>query len=82
MRHEQSLYESGILHLTLFITNKYDFNCSYCFVDKIKQNSMIMFRKIFAMVGKFEQNHYKSLDISWFGDEPLLIIDVITDLSR
>ncbi|WP_308698512.1 radical SAM/SPASM domain-containing protein [uncultured Thomasclavelia sp.] len=83
LRYEQSLYESDILHLTLFVTDKCDFNCSYCFVDKTKQNTMDdnVQKKILAMVGKkIKQNHYKRLDISWFGGEPLLIIDLITDM--
>ena len=63
------------LHITIFVTEKCNFNCSYCFVNR--ENAVTISHtkidEIFHwIVKRTEQFEYKEIDIAWFGGEPLL----------
>ena len=80
--HYGAINASDVLHLTLFITDECCFNCSYCFVNKEKQN--VMTRDVFAKVFGFVEKHlddYLALDISWFGGEPLERLDFLIEYN-
>lgn len=69
-------------HLGLIIvpTTGCNFNCSYCFEKK--ENPQTMSIKIEDGIISFinEHKNAKSLDLTWYGGEPLLAFDNITSL--
>ena len=82
-RHKSNLATQEIFHLTVFITDLCNFNCPYCFVQKIHQNTMTS--AVFDRVYRFVEANiekYKGLDISWFGGEPLEKADLIVEYTK
>jgi uncharacterized protein len=69
------------LNLFLFPTEKCNFRCTYCYEDynigKMKPDLVNAIKKL--LLNRF--NDLASLEISWFGGEPLLAKDIIYDLS-
>lgn len=81
-RHKQAIQEQDVLHLTIFITDQCNFNCSYCFVNKEKNN--VMQETVFDKLMHFIENridNYKGLDISWFGGEPLEQVELLVQYT-
>lgn len=70
------------LSLVLLPTEQCNFRCKYCYEDFKRgrmsaetQNSIVKFVK--ANIHK-----YRALNVSWFGGEPLLALDIIQSLSE
>jgi len=76
-----SLHPSS-LNLILFPTEHCNFRCTYCYEDyKIGR----MIPEVVSGIKKLLHHRYKtlkSLEISWFGGEPLLAQDVIFEISE
>jgi uncharacterized protein len=73
-------YNSKKFHLTFFVTESCNFNCSYCFVNKSVQNTIsntTIDTIIDTIKKKVEKNAYREITISWFGGEPLLAFSQI-----
>jgi uncharacterized protein len=70
------------LNLVLFSTEHCNFRCTYCYEDyKIGR----MMPQVVSGVKNLLHYRYqtlKSLEISWFGGEPLLATDVIFEISK
>jgi uncharacterized protein len=70
------------LHIVLLPNEQCNFRCLYCYEDFIKHE---MSTDIQQGVLKFLTDNislYDSLEISWFGGEPLLSTNVIQDMSK
>lgn len=70
------------LLLTIIPTEKCNFRCKYCyesFPDKVMSEEIQ--DAIIAYLKK-NLNKYSSLQVSWFGGEPLLAIDIIERLTE
>ena len=79
-RYDKSLENISQLHLTIFVTESCNFNCSYCFVDKRKLSCMRLdtMNNILKMIKRrVKEFKYNKISISWFGGEPLLAIEQI-----
>lgn len=71
-----------VLGLTIVPTYRCNFRCPYCYQDH--ENSMIMHQDVQDSIIKFVKKHisnYTSVEISWFGGEPLLCIDMILRIN-
>ncbi len=74
-------YSSG-LKLTIYPTERCNFRCTYCYekfndisMDETTENAIISFiRK--------NIRYYSSLEVTWFGGEPLLELDMIVRMSK
>lgn len=76
------LVGNGFLNLIIFPTEKCNFRCNYCYEDfKIGRMSESIINGIKTLITK-RSNTLETLEISWFGGEPLLAKDVILDISK
>lgn len=79
---ENDILEDGN-QMTLIIlpTEKCNFRCEYCYEDK-KSGSMTS-EDIEKLLQFVEENivHYSSLNVEWFGGEPLVAQSVINEIS-
>jgi uncharacterized protein len=75
-------FDPGLLNLILLPTEKCNFRCTYCYEDfKIGR----MRPNIVAAVKRLIERRVPSLhtlEISWFGGEPLLVKPVICEISQ
>ena len=74
--------DKRVLHLTILPTGKCNFACEYCY-EKFSNGRMSDDIKdgIFNFVKK-NINFFSALEISWFGGEPLIELDIILSLSK
>ena len=71
-----------VLRLTLVPTYRCNFRCPYCYQDH--EHSIIMSEEIQEGIIKYVRKHisrYSGLEISWFGGEPLLCVDIILRIN-
>ncbi len=72
------------LTLILMSTEKCNFRCTYCYEDlkigKMRKEVVKGICNLIAM--RIKKNSLESLEISWFGGEPLLALDVINEINR
>lgn len=70
------------LNLIIFPTEKCNFRCSYCYEDfkigKMKRPVIDGIKKLITS----RSHSLEILEISWFGGEPLLAVDVIQEISK
>lgn len=73
---------NNILNLIILPTEKCNFRCKYCYESFSvgKMNSGIQ-QKIIDFVKK-KINKYNGLHVMWFGGEPLLVKDIIYNMSN
>jgi uncharacterized protein len=78
----QSLHRTDVMHLVLLPTEACNFRCTYCYESfaRGKMNSKTI-SGLKALVQEKATN-LSQLNISWFGGEPLLSLDVIEELSN
>lgn len=71
-----------MLSLTIMPTEQCNFRCKYCY-EKFEKGRMS--EEISTGVIKYLKKNlssYSGLDISWFGGEPLLAVDIIEKMSK
>ncbi|WP_102275212.1 radical SAM/SPASM domain-containing protein [Cytobacillus massiliigabonensis] len=77
----QSMHRTDFMHLVLMPTEACNFRCSYCYETfprgKMNRETIL---GLHALV-KEKAARLSNLNISWFGGEPLLALDVIEELS-
>ncbi len=78
-------FSQNVLSLTLEPTLRCNFACTYCFEDTV--NGGTMGNKEVNKLLKFIKNYMKrerinTLEISWFGGEPLLVKNVIDEITQ
>lgn len=75
------LVKSQVLHLIILPTYSCNFRCTYCYEDK---TSGVMTEETMDSIAAFVKKAAKnvsSINVSWFGGEPLMCIDIIEKLS-
>ncbi|KEO83964.1 radical SAM/SPASM domain-containing protein [Tumebacillus flagellatus] len=82
LQHKEALYKERKLNLILMPNEDCNFRCVYCY-ESFAKNKMdeATQRGIIEYVRR-ELDHYDSLNISWFGGEPLTALDIIVRLSQ
>jgi uncharacterized protein len=80
--HELPFSQSERLNLTLMPNENCNFRCVYCYED-FKRNRMSR-EVIDAIVGfvRTEAPRLRTLNIGWFGGEPLSAMDIVTEISE
>ncbi|GAA0125000.1 radical SAM/SPASM domain Clo7bot peptide maturase [Clostridium sp. CTA-19] len=76
---------SGSLHITIAPTLRCNMKCPYCYEKKgHKDMSSEVQEKLIDYISKYlkKHNEIKNLDVSWYGGEPLLVKDIIINLSE
>lgn len=74
--------ESRNLRLVIHTTEACNFRCRYCACDfSNKKMSLEVQNRIVHFIRK-NINQYTSVQIEWFGGEPLMAIDVIENISK
>lgn len=78
----QSLHRTDVMHLVLLPTEACNFRCTYCY-ETFPRGKMDpkTISGLKALVRK-KATTLSNLNISWFGGEPLLALDVIEELSN
>ena len=75
------LYQpSEMSHYTVSLTSKCNARCFYCYEEGIKKYNMSL--EVAKRFAENLLNSKKTIDITWFGGEPLLKTDVITYISE
>ena len=78
----QSLHRTDTMHLVVMPTEACNFRCTYCYQTfprgKMKQEIREGLKSFISRKAASLQ----TLNISWFGGEPLLALDVIVELSE
>lgn len=75
------IYDSK-LQLVIHVTRDCNFRCKYCFIDFSHQKmELIVQDEIIDYIRK-NINKYSGVYISWFGGEPLMGMDVISNISE
>lgn len=72
-----------VLELTIVPTYRCNFRCPYCYQDHEK--GLIMDEGTQDAIIKFVRKHianYTAVEISWFGGEPLLCVDMILKINH
>lgn len=62
-------------------TEKCNFNCTYCYE---KKSDLVMSKNIFTHIKDYIMQNLgecRTINLSWFGGEPTLNIDMVLDLS-
>lgn len=82
-RYNQEQNAKDLLTITIAPTLRCNFACSYCYenrygkiITKEEQNKIIDF------ISKQLKMGYKNLNLIWFGGEPLLVFDIIKEMSN
>lgn len=81
LKYYDKIYDK-MLSLTIMPTEQCNFRCKYCY-EKFEKGKMS--EEVSAGVIKYLQKNmssYSGLDISWFGGEPLLALDIIEKMSK
>jgi uncharacterized protein len=87
-RLKKARNKKNSLELTIAPTIGCNFNCAYCFESEdSRANFLIMPEDIqqhlFSFVERFiKEHHINSLNVTWFGGEPLLAMKAIESLSK
>lgn len=79
-----SRFDTRHLSLTIAPTMNCNFDCIYCYEKNERQNetmSQEVQDKIVEFV-KQQIKHVESVNIAWYGGEPLLAFDVVKDISE
>lgn len=79
-----SRYSTKCLNLTIAPTSNCNFRCPYCYekdVLKVQRMSDITANNILKMI-KDRIKHLETVNITWYGGEPLLELDRILSLSQ
>ncbi|MFG6344034.1 MAG: radical SAM protein [Lachnospiraceae bacterium] len=80
-----SRYNTKVLGLTIAATSDCNFRCVYCYEKNSIKASSKMTNETKENLMKFIEEQLDSLEqlsISWYGGEPLLVMDIIEDMSK
>lgn len=79
-----SKFDTRNLSLTIAPTMNCNFDCIYCYEKNERQNATMpknVQDKIVEFV-KQQTKHVESINIGWYGGEPLLTFDIVKDISE
>jgi len=83
-RQKKAVSSTNELNLTIMLTSKCNFRCTYCFqsekstsIDDMLANSIIKF-----INSKLAESNEKRIKIVWFGGEPLLLKKYISYITN
>lgn len=82
-RYIKAQRERDLLTITIAPTLRCNFECSYCYENrngKIINNYEQV--KIIDFISKQLKMGYKKLNLIWFGGEPLIVFDIIKNMSK
>lgn len=82
-KHQMAgFFRNEVLHLILFPTEKCNFRCVYCY-EKFELGAMrAEVREGVKNLVRRRASGLKELYIGWFGGEPLLVSEVVLELSK
>lgn len=81
--HYKTKFSNDTLFLTIAPTLDCNFACPYCYENRRKgKMSPEVQEALVAFIQDAVDNGTNNLDISWYGGEPLLYVDVVENLSR
>lgn len=78
----QSLHRTDTMHLIVFPTEACNFRCTYCYQTFPQGKMKPEVREGFKRFIEQKASSLQYLNISWFGGEPTLAMDVIEELSE
>jgi uncharacterized protein len=78
----QSLHRTDTMHLVLMPTEACNFRCTYCYQTFPHGKMKPEVREGLKRYIEQKASSLRHLNISWFGGEPMLALDVIQDLSE
>ncbi|MDG5787470.1 radical SAM protein [Evansella sp. AB-P1] len=78
----QSLHRTDTMHLVLLPTEACNFRCTYCYETFPRGNMQKDVRTGLKKYIDNKGNQLNHLMVSWFGGEPLLALDEISELSE
>lgn len=78
----QSLHRTDTMHLILMPTEACNFRCTYCYQTFPQGKMKPEVREGIKKYVEQKASTLKHLNISWFGGEPTLALDVIQELSE
>lgn len=70
------------LQLILHVTKDCNFRCKYCFIDFEHQKMEDLVQGQVITYIRKNINRYSGVYVSWFGGEPLMAMDIITEMSE
>jgi len=79
--HRARMERQGILQLILMPTERCNFRCIYCYEDFLRPKMLPEVCQGLEHLVETRAPSLRELDVSWFGGEPLLALDVIRRLS-
>ncbi len=82
LRFQTSKFLSDCLNLTLLPTSDCNLGCPYCYQER---NPISFSDNVVAQLKQFVSNHIpniKHLSVTWYGGEPLLKQNLISDISQ
>ena len=81
--HYKTKFSNAVLYLTIAPTLDCNFACPYCYENrrKGKMNPEVQ-EAICGYIEEMLQSGAETVDISWYGGEPLLYFDVVENLSE
>lgn len=81
--HHLTKYSQEALHLVLAITMDCNFGCPYCYENRRKGKMSIEVQDaIIRFIEEKIKKGIRSLDVTWYGGEPLLYPDIIEKLGN
>ena len=73
---------NGTLNLLILPTEQCNFRCIYCYEDFKRGRMSDEIQNAIIKYVKANIHNYRGLNVSWFGGEPLLALDIIKSLSE
>jgi uncharacterized protein len=81
--HYKTKFSNDSLFLTIAPTLDCNFGCPYCYENRRHgKMSLDIQNALIEYIKEKIENGVKYLDITWYGGEPLLYLDIVTNLSK
>src|SRR5262249_54343890 len=81
MRYDSYFGTRERLELILLAHENCNFRCTYCYEVFARNKMQPWVRKAIKQFVSNQTGNFKTLDVSWFGGEPTIALDVIYELS-
>ena len=81
-RNLSGIASQNSMNLILLPTLNCNFDCFYCYEDHLPVTMSEEVKNRIKIWGEENVPHYKSLNLSWFGGEPLLEADTVKEISH